>query len=74
MWLWITFVALMSAIAAARIGLLGVPLVVLVYSSVLGVRVLAERRLSERVASRIGTATFWVATVALIWYLRIFGA
>lgn len=71
--LWITFLVMMSIIAAGRIGFLGVPLVVLVYSSVLGVRVLVEKWLSERVASRIGTATFWAATLVLFWYLRVLG-
>ena len=71
--LWITFVALMSAIAAGRMGFLGVPLVVIVYSSVLGMQVLVGSRLSERAASRTGTATFWVATLVLLWYLIVFG-
>ncbi len=48
-------------------------LVVLVYSSVFGVRVLVGMTLSERVASRTGTATFWVATLVLLWYLIVFG-
>ena len=56
--LWITFLGIMSAIAGGRMGFLGVALVVLVYSSVLGVRVLVGMMLSERAASRTGTATF----------------
>ena len=72
MTLWITFVAIMSSIAAGRMGFLGVPLVVLVYSGVLAVRVLVGMTLSERVASRTGTATFWVATLGLLWYLSVF--
>ena len=72
MTLWITFLAFMSTIAAARMGFPGVQLVVLVYSIVLGVRVLVGMTLSERAASRTGTATFWVATLVLLWYLTVF--
>ncbi len=72
MTLWITFVAMMSALAAGRMGFRGVALVVLVYSIVLGVRILVGLTLSERVASRIATATFWVATLVLLWYLSVF--
>ncbi len=71
--LWFAFLGMMSAVAAGRMGFLGVALVVLVYSSVFGVRVLVGMTLSERVASRTGTATFWVATLVLLWYLIVFG-
>jgi hypothetical protein len=66
--------AIMSAFAAGRMGIRGVALVVVVTITMFGFRVLVGMKFSEKAASRTGTATFWVATLGLLWYLSVFGA